>query len=162
MELVPLYPNEIDDIVPQTQEKKKKKKKRNNDDDDSNPEEEAEENAANGGKKAKRRGPARMFALRSTLPNDLIRKAVKTIEDMSPENQARYEKDLHGALGDAFAGNRQEPDEELKEWKMNDDTIFDWKTGPDQRTLIGILYVILSLILVNERVLTDGERASRL
>lgn len=158
MELVPLYPNEPEDPTGADSDKKKKKKNKSNDNDGaasaSSDEEESDV------KKAKRRGPPKLFCLRSRLPTDIIKKAVKSNDSLNPEDQARYDEDLRGALGDALAGTGQRADEELKEWKRGDDTILDWKTGPEQRTLFGILYVILALIMVNERVLSDGRSRS--
>lgn len=163
MELVALYPNEVEEAQP---DDGKKKKKKNGGNDDASTSE--DDTARASGKK--RRGAPKMFCLRSTLPEELIRKSVKSNEDLSPAAQARQYEDLRGSLGDAFAGNGQEGerrggrndgDEELKEWKRGEDAIFDWKTGPEQRTLFAILYVILSLILVNERVLTDGKSMLR-
>lgn len=157
MELVPLFPNELEDIAPPPDKKKKSKKKKSRDDEASGSGDDDEDDAAGTGgtKKVKRRGPPKMFCIRTTLSDGDIRRAVKSNDTLDPGLQVRYDEDLIGAMGSAIAGDRG--DEELKEWKRGDDAIFDWKTGPEQRTLMGILYVILSLILVNERVLTDGE-----
>lgn len=160
MELVPLFPNEIEDIVPQADNSKKKSKKKNSREGEASGSGEDDEDAEGAGtKKAKRKGPAKIFCLRSTLDAKHIRLAVKSNDGWEPVLQKRYEEDLVSMLGSAIAGDRG--DEELKEWKKGDDAIFDWKTGPEQRTLMGILYVILSLILVNERVLTDGRSCPR-
>lgn len=162
MELVPLFPNEVEDIVPEADNNKKKsskKKKSKNGEASASDGDEAEEEET-AAKKPKRRGPAKMFCVRTLLETSIIKKAVKSNDDLDPAVQERYNEDLRGALGDAVAGERG--DEELKEWKKGDDAIFDWKTGPEQRTLMGILYVILSLIMVNERVLTDGKFSPRI
>jgi hypothetical protein len=165
MELVPLYPNDLEDIEPVDNKKKTNKKKKKKDrggddeDDDEDEDEDVEMEGTAAAKKNsnnKKKGPPKMFCLRTTLPDEIIRKAVKSHDNFDPEIIARYDLDLRSALGDAFVGQNNRGDEDLKEWKKGDDAVFDWKTGPDQRTLFGILYTILSLILVNERVLTDG------
>jgi hypothetical protein len=69
-----------------------------------------------------------------------------------PNNTDRFMEDVQAELGSAGM-NR----DELKDWKIGRDEILDWRTGPEQRTLMGVLNVILALIMVNERVLTDGE-----
>ena len=103
------------------------------------------------GRDGQKRGTAKAFCLRTTLSDDIIHAAVKGIENEDPHRDTRrLDEEVQGALGDAVPA-------QLKDWKRGDDAIFDWKTGPEQRTTMGILYVILSLILVNERVLTDGK-----
>lgn len=96
--------------------------------------------------------PAKQFCLRTCLPDVVIQASAVSNdgEDVDDAMTARRNKDVEVALGKAA------PDE-LKDWKRSDDAILDWQTGPDQRTLMGILYVVLALILVNERVLTDGK-----
>lgn len=95
-------------------------------------------------------GTAKAFCLRSTLSDNIIQAAVKGIEDEDPRTDTiRLDEDVKGALGIAVPA-------QLRDWKRGDDAIFDWKTGPEQRTTMGVLYVILSLILVNERVMSDG------
>lgn len=152
MELVPLFPNETEDVTAaSTDDSKKKKKKSKNGEGSGSASSEAETET----KKTKRKAPAKIFCLRTKIHRDIIRKAVRGNDQLDGPGQTRYDDDLRGALGDAIAGPRG--DEELKEWKRGDDSILDWKTGPEQRTLFGILYVVLALIMVNERVLTDGS-----
>lgn len=158
MELVPLFPNETEDVTGNSDDNKKKNKnKAKKGDAAASGSSEEEEGVEAKKTRTKRRGPAKVFCLRTTVAREFIRKAVKANDDLDPVAQARYDEDLRGALGDAIAGTGQQADEELKEWKRGDDSILDWKTGPDQRTLFGILYVVLALIMVNERVLTDGK-----
>lgn len=92
---------------------------------------------------------AKAFALRSTLPEEILAAAVLGFDAEEPATETRLDEDAKAALGDGSSA-------EMQDWKRGDDAVFDWKTGPDQRTVMGVLYIILALILVNERVLTDG------
>lgn len=157
MELVPLFPNETEDVAggdSNDKQKKKKKKSTQNGDAASGSGSGSEEDTQV--KKTRKKGPARMYCIRTTIGREIIRKAVKSNAELDAPNQDRYDEDLRGHLGDAIATGAQ-ADDGLKEWKRGEDHIMDWKTGPEQRTLLGILYVVLALIMVNERVLTDGK-----
>lgn len=161
MELVELFPRDTDE----TAEKPKKKNAAQNENEADNGEAASDDDAEDGdGKKKKKKkkpaakkdsdkpkkGSAKAFCLRTTLDDEILRAAIAADTNIDNDTLNRREVDTTGSLGDA-ASNK------LQEWKQGDDAIFDWKTGPEQRTLMGILYVILSLILVNERVLTDGK-----
>ena len=116
----------------------------------------ASEGEGEGRKKSKKKssepkkGPAKMFALRTLMTDSMIRKALEPIEREGDDDEGRLNSDVVGAMGIAAP-------EELKNWKRGNDAVIDWQTGPDQRALMGVLFVVLALILVNERVLTDGR-----
>jgi hypothetical protein len=182
MQLVPLYPREIEDDDDadggandnDAEEGAEGEEEASGDDDDEDHDDEerrrkkkkkkaaaarkrAAAAAANAKGKGKGKGagassgPAKSFALRTLLSDELVRAAVEPAA-FEPEMDARNVGDLRAALGDG--GMKKQ---EWAEWKMTRDEIVDWQTGPEQRTLMGILHIILALIMVNERVLTDGE-----
>lgn len=164
MELIPLIPRDVEAeeeaaATAASQRQKKKKKKRNGDEESSSVDEAAATAAAAAAGK-KRKPAARAFALRSTLPADVIAKAIVPMPERianDPAHTARFAEDAHSELGSAGIAR-----DELKEWKLGRDEIFDWRTGPEQRALMGLLNVILSLIMVNERVLTDEQLMNHL
>lgn len=116
----------------------------------------AKAKAKTGGGAGAGSGPAKSFALRTLLPDALVRAAVAPAP-FEPEVDARNVADLQAALGSGGAKRH-----EWKEWKMTRDEIVDWQTGPEQRTLMGILHIVLALIMVNERVLTDEQLTNHL
>lgn len=153
MELVELFPKPVEDV---TKNLKKKKQKPNNEEGDDDGEDSSDEEDENGRKKkkkaqagdgSKRRGAAKSFCLRSTLDSSVIARCVDALDVEDNEAELRLDNDLKGALGDLGSIKK-----DLKEWKRGRDVIFDWQTGPDQVTLFGVLYVILSLILVTGEV----------
>lgn len=160
MELVPLIPRDLDEQGDEALSKKKQKKRANNnsnDGEESSSEDEAAARAtAAAAKKKKKKAPtARGFTLRTTLPAELVAKAIVPMHERQandPNHAERFAEDAASELGSAGVLR-----DELKEWKMGRDEIIDWRTGSDQRTLMGLLNVVLALIMVNERVLTDEQ-----
>lgn len=160
MELVPLFPREPEEGEDAPSKKKSKKKSNNNEEedqaesseDDANPNKKKKAKKAGGTKKdvPKSAASAKSYCLRSLLPAAVIAKAIKP-SPFDPEAEERHLLDLKGAVGEA--GMQREG---LKEWKLGRDEVIDWRRGSEQRTLMGILNVVLALIMVNERVLTDG------
>ena len=88
------------------------------------------------------------------MSDSMIRKALEPLEREGDDDEGRLNSDVVGAMGIAAP-------EELKNWKRSNDAVIDWQTSPDQRALMGVLFVVLALILVNERVLTDGRCISQ-
>lgn len=163
MELVELFPQNSEE--PAEKPKKKNAAQAANEDegDEGGSDEEGEGEGRKKKKKPKakkdndkpKKGSAKAFCLRTTLDDQILQAAIAPDTNIDYDTMDRRELDATGSLGDAASV-------QLQEWKQGDDAIFDWKTGPEQRTLMGILYVILSLILVNERVLTDGGHSKTL
>ena len=161
MELIALSPRDLGDgasaeaAASSKKSKTKKKKKGNAAAQGEDEESSASDEASAPTTKKKRSVAAKFFALRSILPSEVIEKAILPMPDVDanhPNNTDRFMEDVQAELGSAGM-NR----DELKDWKIGRDEILDWRTGPEQRTLMGVLNVILALIMVNERVLTDGE-----
>lgn len=152
MEIVELFPRPVEDLgkTPEQRaaEADQEEDSDSDDDDGRRKKKKGGRKGKAGGATDKKTGSAKTFCLRTTLPLETIQ-AVNRGGDEAREDEQRLDSDVAGALGSAAS-------DAMKEWKRADDTAFDWKTGPEQRTLMGILHVILALIMVNERVLTDG------
>ena len=168
MELIPLIPREAEEPEEDPKTKKggkassSKKKKKQSGDGEEEESSSSDDLAATAGaakskqpSRTKKAVSARTFALRTLLPASVISKAILPMPERvanDPNHTERFMEDVEAELGSAGLMR-----DELKEWKLGRDEVLNWKTGPEQRTLMGILNVILALIMVNERVLTDGR-----
>lgn len=140
--------------------------------------EEARKGATSVRKKAAALG-SKTYILRSILDPNLIELAMKTDADILAEeamldfssgdffgNDAGGEGGGRGGHGGGGRVRILDDDEEEEDWNDDDDdtemqpktygSILSW-TQTDQLANMGVLYVILSLILINGRVIDEGS-----
>jgi hypothetical protein len=92
----------------------------------------------------KKAPPTNLYVLRSTLDAKVVAAAASIASEVEDDED---EDDDHVPRGRDTA--------DLQEWQRDEGAVLEWKKA-DQRALMGILHVILSLILVNGRILGDG------
>lgn len=115
--------------------------------------------------KTKKAPTTKQYILRSVLNEEWLAKAAdpSLAEDdgagESTANARRRPLELADEREGAGLGKTMEVEEDvLTAWRADDKALFDWKRS-DQVQHTGILFIVLGLILVNQRRCADGASA---
>lgn len=108
-----------------------------------------------GGAKTKKTTAPKSYILRSKLKTEWLSLAAAELdgEDADENEELNEEKE-----GEGLAKAIEVEETTLREWRIDPGSLIDWKRS-DQIQHLAILYVILGLILVNNRRCADGACA---